>query len=179
MRKFALVHHPNAPDEYLLVYQDDDLLSWWVHSGPFNLVTALEICHMHTVCELNAFHIQGRPMFHFSSYWHTWSRVLSQEDGVTVELNLTPVNPQWDRSWKEMVETTWIRRHRTAPGEGDQLVDYLPGEVMKQVRKHLTEEFAAWLIRTDFLPLIDWEKYEQHNNGGAPLHKILKPLEVR
>lgn len=179
MRKFALVHHPSDPDEYILMFQDEDLLSWWVHSGPFDVVTATEICHMHTVCEICAYHIQGRGMFHYSAYWQTWSRVLSENDGVIVELNLTPANPQWDRSWKEQVETTWIRRHRTPLGDKDQLVSQLPDEVMEQMRKHLTESLVIWLLRTEFLPLIDWEKFEEHNNGGAPLHKILKPLEVR
>lgn len=109
-------------------------------------------------------------MFHYSSYWHTWSRVLSTSHprGPFVEVNLTPIN----RDWENHVAPVRIRFHGTPPSDRDIVNDALPPEVRASMVHHLGEELTDRLLTEDFLSQINVELYDQFNNGGANLDDI-------
>ena len=111
--------------------------------------------------------------FHYSSYWGTWSRVLSESHpaGPFVEVNLTPCCDTWQNN----VEPVRIRAHGTARGERDQETDTLPNDVREQMIWHLGEELTERLLTEDLLSQIDWDLYRKHNNGGANLADIRRP----
>lgn len=110
-------------------------------------------------------------MFHFSSYWQSWSRVLSENHphGPFVEVNLTP-NLKWD----EDVKPIRIRFHGTARGENDKVVAELPVEIRDLMAGNLGEDLTNRLLTEDFLPQIDYELYKKSNNGGANFEDIRK-----
>ena len=116
-------------------------------------------------------------MFFYSSYWKTWSRVLSGgRAGSSVELNLTPTN--WrvadQGQWDSKVRPIRIRRHSTGMDRGDKLVDTLTAEVRAVMVKHLGADLTARLLTEDFMSQINWEKYHRVCNGGANLSDIRK-----
>lgn len=112
-------------------------------------------------------------MFHYSSYWHMWSRVLTSthkgRGGNFVEVNLTPI-----RNWQEEVAGIRIRVHCTSRGRDDKTVATLPPEVRAKMVKNLGEELTQRLLTEDFLSQIDWERYQKACNGGANLADIKK-----
>lgn len=108
----------------------------------------------------------------FSSYWRNYSRILSFENGVYVEVDLTAINPTWSSEW-DRVDTINIRQHRTAV-EDREILDELPSSVRLMMVAWLGEEKTEELLTADFLSVIDWEKYKKHNNGGASFYKIKK-----
>src|SRR5712664_813068 len=82
--------------------------------------------------------------FHYSSYWGTWSRIIvpyNHPDGV-VELNLTPVNPTWERSWQEQVMPIVFRHHYTGLDRKDHWTDILPDYVPERMKEHLVDSFV-------------------------------------
>ena len=113
------------------------------------------------------------PMFHRSSYWHTWSRVLSDSHphGPFVEVNLTPING-WDSEGMKHVAPIRIRVHGTARDAKDKSVAELPAEVREEMVQFLGAELTERLLKEDFLSQIDWELYRKHCNGGANLADI-------
>jgi hypothetical protein len=113
-------------------------------------------------------------LFHYSGYWRTWSRLLlSQFDNQYVELNLTPVNPTYDRSWEEQVRTETIRRHRTPHDvHRDKITDKLPEEVLAEMHKRLGKDFVQKLLTYDYISNIDWQVYTRVANGGAPYSAV-------
>lgn len=121
--------------------------------------------------------------FVYSGYWGTWSRTLAtpKEGGnfYFIEVNLTPIN---HIDWENRVIPIIIRKHCTIRRNGkydcpqDKETNVLPDHVLEEMKKHLDEELINRLLNEDFLSQIDWEKYERHCNGGAPLHKIQKEV---
>ena len=107
-------------------------------------------------------------MFVYSSYWHTWSRVLGHVKYGIVELNLTPINASWcgDKKWQQEVGRGVIRRHCTHI-EPDNFYKELPSEVLLQMGKYLDAGQIAKLLTYDFLPEIDWALYDKHRNAGC------------
>lgn len=103
-------------------------------------------------------------MYRYSSYWGTWSRVLSIDhpEGPYVEVDLTPVGDQWVR-----VRHINIRAHRTPLQSNDKLVTELPAEVRDLMEFELGTELRDRLLTEDFLPKIDWVKYKKKVNGGV------------
>jgi len=112
--------------------------------------------------------------FHYSSYWGSWSRVLSHEGNCYVEVNLTTIPNCSSSSWEDDVAEVVIRRHYTARRHGDIDTDELPRDIHEAMIEHLGKEMTISLLGSDFLPEIDWEKYHKHCNGGCPLDKCLK-----
>jgi hypothetical protein len=88
---------------------------------------------------------------------------------MLVELNLTPIQGHHD--WDTRVACGVIRRHGTAPDEKDLFVDELPDDVYWNMVANIGLEKADWLLNHDFLPEIDWDLYEKHNNGGCAFDK--------
>lgn len=109
--------------------------------------------------------------FHFCSYWQTWSRVLSAKGGWYVEVDLTPINAYRTDSWEKVAQTN-IRRHCTPRQRGDIETDHLPSGARASMVERLGEAKTAELLDRDFLPEIDWSKYEAACNGGAAFEAI-------
>jgi len=112
--------------------------------------------------------------FHHCAYWNTWSRRLSSNHlGSCVEVDLTPINPFSSEPWDETKQVR-IRKHNTSPNREDLDTDQLPPEARSRMVKMMGEEVTEYLITTDFMSLIDWEKYDKFCNGGAFLKDIRK-----
>ena len=108
--------------------------------------------------------------YHYSSYWGSWSRVLSEEGMEFVEVNLTPVRGYgWDDVWPAT-----IRRHGTMRKVRDIETDKLPHDIMQDIKDALGSARLHYLLNEDFLPQIDWALYRLHCNGGARFENILK-----
>lgn len=103
--------------------------------------------------------------FHYSSYWGTWSRTLGRRDFYTVELDLTPVNG--DRGDWARVRDIWVRQHCTSPGRNDVDVSKLPADVWSWIGEQVGGDIRHMLMTYDFLPKIDWDRYDAANNGGC------------
>ncbi len=117
-------------------------------------------------------------MFHYSAYWHCWSRVLSTSHpkGPFVEVNLTALGGDMsDRSWAQQVKPIRIRFHGTARERNDQQTETLPPEVLRIMVQKLGEELVNRLLTEDFLSQIDYDLYRQKCNGGANLADIKRP----
>ena len=112
-------------------------------------------------------------MFHYSSYWRSWSRVLSTDHtgGPFVEVNLTPIGNSWvSEDQVRRIQGVNIRLHGTARDPKDIETAELPVEVMDQMADHLGVWFVDELLNTDFMPQIDWDLYKRQCNGGCPFH---------
>lgn len=115
--------------------------------------------------------------FHYSAYWGTYSRVLSNDHklpefpnhmGSIVEVNLTPVNPYHQEGW-DRNKNIIIRRHGTSPDKKDQFYAVLPPEIWKLLDTKFGKELRHRLVTEDFLSQIDWDKHRKVCNGGAAL----------
>lgn len=119
-----------------------------------------------------------RNLFVYSAYWGTWSRVLQFMQGgdnpvAQVEVNLTAVNPTTKLDWRR-VPLIVIRKHVTARSDRDLYVADLPDNALALMKEWLDEDTIQRLLHEDFLPQIDWDKYNQHCNGGCFLHQCIK-----
>lgn len=106
--------------------------------------------------------------FIWSSYWHKWSRILVPMTNKVmwqVEVDLQPNDEK---------RTINIRRHCTMKSAHDKIVSELPMEVVEGMQKRFGEEITQRLLHEDFLPNIDWDKYEKRCNGGAEFDTIKK-----
>lgn len=113
--------------------------------------------------------------FHYCAYWGTWSRMLGRRPDhnfYTVELDLTPVNGD-SGNWAR-VRDIWIRAHCTSPGKNDEDTNRLPIEIWKWLGTRLGNEVRHMLVTHDFLPLIDWERYDARCNGGCAFQECAK-----
>lgn len=112
-------------------------------------------------------------MFIYSSYWGTWSRVLSERhpNGPFVEVNLTPIPHCHSSEWQNDVAPIKIRFHGTY-NRSDKVVNELPAPIREEMVKNLGEELTNRLLTEDFLSHIDIELYHKFNNGGADFEKI-------
>ncbi|MDB5254069.1 MAG: hypothetical protein JWL80_135 [Parcubacteria group bacterium] len=109
-------------------------------------------------------------MFHYSSYWRAWSRVLSTNhpNGPYIEVDLTSMS--WDT-----VARINIRSHGTRRDDMDRNEEKLPAEVKARMISKLGPELTERLLTEDFLPQIDWALYRQKCNGGAAFAEICLP----
>ncbi len=107
-------------------------------------------------------------LFVYCGYWRTWSRVLRfaqplvSNDFGQVEVDMIPREGR----------TINIRKHHTARGASDFYSRYLPLEVVAEMQQKLGNEITQRLLHDNFLEKIDWNLYNQHNNGGAEFDKI-------
>lgn len=109
--------------------------------------------------------------YKYCAYWGTWDRILDYKDGTFVEVNLTAINPTSSINW-ERNETIIIRRHATRPSDRDIFTNFLGSDVVKLMEHWMPTDIVDRLITEDFLPRIDWVKYEKVRNGGAPFDLI-------
>lgn len=118
----------------------------------------------------------------YSSYWGTYSRVLQypiwnhfdQKHFLMIEVNITPVNglhatqSEWDRC-----RDINIRRHGTQIDGKDRFTDVIPLDWFNLLGERWGEARRDFILYGNILELIDWVKYNKHNNGGCPLEKCL------
>ena len=122
---------------------------------------------------------ENKNMFVYNSYWRTWSRILQEgtphNNFEFIEVNVTPVNPDFQHSWPEQITPVRIRKHGTTRSRDDKFVGTLPEEVVAMLNEHVPQEIQHFLLHEDLLPQIDWDLYRKHNNGGADFDLIRKP----
>lgn len=114
-------------------------------------------------------------VFLYNSYWRTWTRVLLESmnrEGICVEINLTHINGHWDRVPLEI-----IRRHTTNRGVNDRLTNVLPLDIQAAIKHNVGEELYKRLLTYDYLPEIDWQKYDKICNGGAEFAKVRRTFK--
>ena len=109
--------------------------------------------------------------FHYNGYLGTWSRVLYEDNGHYVEVSLTclPGKDEWDK-----ISSVWIRAHSTPRYPLDLDANTLPPEAVNAMFMHLGEDKTMVLITYNFLPNIDWHKYDEVTNNGAPFGLIME-----
>lgn len=88
----------------------------------------------------------------YNHYWGTYSRLLGKENGISIELNLTPVS---DNGWSRVEDET-IRIHSTGRDPGDRVMHYkfVPEEVVKVIKSHIGPYMADKLMTTDYLAIM-------------------------
>jgi hypothetical protein len=112
--------------------------------------------------------------FQYISYWGTWRRFLGMHKGQFVEVELTPTNSTWEKSWKDMGVHIFL--HGTSRGERDLNCRYLPFYVRNRMVEKLGEVQTAYLLTYDFFKEIDFDLYNKVQNGGAKFDKCRKSL---
>lgn len=125
----------------------------------------------------------NQPRFIRSSYWGTWSLVLTTRHAVgrtgrvgmgrTVEIDLQPMNG-WDGCGEEARRKAIdlnLRIHCTARSDRDTLAHELPVEVQNALAAHIGWDLVSWLLdpETEILGLVNWAKHAKLSNGGASL----------
>jgi len=98
--------------------------------------------------------------------------VLAQEGFRFIEVNLEPI-PHSSDTW-ERTASVIIRKHGTAREDRDIETNSAPEDLLDRMQANLEPEDIEFLLFGDILPLIDWELYETHCNGGCPLDKCRK-----
>lgn len=113
--------------------------------------------------------------FHYSSYWGTWSRVLGNRPDYTfytVELDLTPINGD-SGNWAR-VRDIWVRAHCTSRDKKDQETSRLPVEIWSLLGNRVGGDVRHMLVTHDFIPLIDWARFDERCNGGCAFQECAK-----
>lgn len=86
-------------------------------------------------------------LFHYSSYWGVWSKILKVDGSEVTELDLTPINPQWQSSWDELAaQHPKFRSHRTCLDRKDKQVAVLPWPVVCQMIMQFGEDQTRDLL---------------------------------
>lgn len=111
-------------------------------------------------------------MFRYCAYWRTWSRVIEFAKYRIVEVNLTPMPNVFGSTWEKDVAPIVIRKHLTL-NRDDKVYANLPADIIRQMLENLGDEIVNRLLTEDFLPRIDWQKYERVCNGGAKFADIV------
>lgn len=118
---------------------------------------------------------KNKDWFYFDSYFRQWHRVLVRGGGDythQISVLLTPLNG-WDteESVKRVADVTILSNDiRYSPSNYKrEWTHHLPDNIELGMIEHLGEEKANFLLHANILPLIDWKKYERHQNGGCPL----------
>lgn len=125
-------------------------------------------------------------VFHYSSYWRTWSRVLFHMpldtrqdhphhvlkrdlgiDSTWIEIDLTAINPSVRTQWESHVQHGNIRAHHTDLRADDLITGTLPGSVVHEMQQWLKPDVVQKLIHADYLPHLDFKRLRQNSNGGA------------
>lgn len=126
-------------------------------------------------------------IFHYCSYWGTWSRILLNErietqgfygvaySTLIVEINLTPIPACYSSTWEKDVVPIVIREHGTFPDARDKFEKELPSEVIAQMHTFIGQELTQRLLTEDFLAQLDMEKLRKSmRGGGVPLAEVRK-----
>lgn len=131
-------------------------------------------------CEAEAFAngvvSRNGDKFLYNNYWGRWSRVLVPMGlhSSQVEVDLTAINPMSDELWPR-VAAIHIRRHGTSMDRKDKLSATLPTYAYEMMQSRIKDEaILCRLLHEDLIPLIDWDKFNKINNGGASLADCLK-----
>lgn len=128
-------------------------------------------------------------VFHYSSYWHSWSRILfhdsygdsrgSQEmrtnyklpaSARTIEVNV------YDRTQSSMGRNVKVvvRSHCTAFDRSDKLTMELPQDISDAVTMSYEPDVHFLILHADLLKYIDYNKLTgPKNNGGCELADCL------
>lgn len=108
-------------------------------------------------------------MFHYSSYWGIWSRVLWVDSKGYVDLNLTPIPGCYSSTWDTDVKGEVIRCHGTSRGERDKVVDILPQKVMDEMVRNLGKDLTQRLLTHDYIAQFGLENIRSAKNphGGG------------
>jgi hypothetical protein len=114
--------------------------------------------------------------FRYISYWGTWRRWLGEgKDGLTYEVELTPVNPSHSESWARMgIRIFASKVHMDEMSHNDKIVHLLPAHIIIRMCENLGVERAKSLLLDDFFSQIDFNKFRELNNGGADFDQIGK-----
>lgn len=118
-------------------------------------------------------------IYHYSNYWHTWSRILYKGPKGTIELNLTPVNGFGSKPDQiDTVRLEVIRLHGTAVDVKDKVTDELPRDVESVMLKCLEVGLINRLWTFDYMSTMTPEdvlESQRYTNGcGAPYALILQ-----
>lgn len=81
-------------------------------------------------------------------YWKTYSRLLAKEEGISVEINLTPIGGNWNEVTEEI-----IRIHFTNRSPKDKIMGekFIPEDVVKNIKGNIGGFLADKLITFDYL----------------------------
>lgn len=93
-------------------------------------------------------------------YWKTYSRLLVKEEGISVEINLTPINGNWNEVTEEI-----IRIHFTNRSPKDKIIGekFIPEHVVKNIKGNIGGFLADKLITFDYLGYM----YNKYNVSTA------------
>lgn len=117
-------------------------------------------------CELH------RPArFHYSSYWDTWSLLLTNRckaapgGGSIVEITITSSTG----TNLHHVEQLRVRRHYTGPDRADVFANTLPPDAEANARYALGDACFDWLTsdRAQILGKLNWQAIADHRGGGG------------
>lgn len=88
----------------------------------------------------------------YNHYWGTYSRLLGKQSGISIELNLTPVN---DNGWDNVLDET-IRVHLTGRDPKDKVMhhSFVPEIVVKVIKSNIGPYMADKLMTTDYLGIM-------------------------
>lgn len=114
-------------------------------------------------------------LYFYSAHWKTWNRVLLENfNGQFIELNISHVFGAWEGALEQS-----IRVHDVQRSPRDRVQSTLPLDVKQAMTSTLGAFLANRLTTYDYLPEIDWAKYEKclringvYKNGGIPFDKI-------
>ena len=117
------------------------------------------------------------PVYHYCSYWRTWSRVLMVQGGLFVELNLTPIPCCHSSTWEHDVKPEVIRVHFTQRSRGDFSTNRVPVAIIAQMEENLGEALTNRLLTHDYLSAVTFDQMRTADRlntvgGGTPLAKI-------
>lgn len=120
----------------------------------------------------------GIPIFKYSRYWHTWSRLIYTDGFNFIEVDLTPVNSNRE-GWEKVLSMN-IRCHCTSLKDGDILTEEPPNLLKTMMSIFLGRENMTQLMELDFLNEVQYltngygraeqaiiEAHKHIGNGGA------------
>lgn len=121
--------------------------------------------------------LHGKPphrKFHYSGYWHRWSRrLLVDKDGWVLEVNLEPIPGAHASTWENNVAPIVLRRHITADDRRDLNVHRLPYDTHKLMGERLGFQLRQRLITGDLVSEIDFDLLRTNKiSGGTPLAMV-------
>lgn len=133
---------------------------------------------------------RNNNIFHFSSYFRSWSRILFHDHGgrgmeamrrqydipkhiKTIEVDLIPSSSHEIERFSQIN----IRCHCTSlAGHPDKYQGSLDDKLVEIMLDNFSPKAVNTMLHANLLPLIDFDEYDYkiRANGGAPLSKILK-----
>lgn len=113
----------------------------------------------------------------YSSYWHTYNRVLLRMGGnfsEQIEIALTPINDNWDE-----VKLCEVRKHRTSMVPGDKISHHLNPNIFARMEEEIGHHLADFIFNFDIYKKLtsykarrNWYLLDRHifnGGGGVPL----------